>query len=90
VIEPYVRFAGREGEQARLFVRDPSTNYLEVKAFRNIEMLFDKDFVLHLDKILAKEGENYGHSTLGIRCSTWNCTIVLCKNVRTHKLSSRF
>jgi extradiol dioxygenase family protein len=43
VIEPYVRFAGRKGEQATLFVRDPSNNYLEFKAFRDIEMLFDKD-----------------------------------------------
>ena len=43
VIEPYIRFAGREGEQATLFVRDPSNNHLEFKAFRNIEMLFAKD-----------------------------------------------
>ena len=40
VIEPYVRFAGREAEQATLFVKDPSNNHLEFKAFRNIEMLF--------------------------------------------------
>jgi extradiol dioxygenase family protein len=43
VIEPYMRFEGRQGEQATLFVRDPSNNYLEFKAFRDIEMLFDKD-----------------------------------------------
>jgi extradiol dioxygenase family protein len=43
VIEPYVRFEGRQGEQATLFVRDPSNNYLEFKAFRDINMLFDKD-----------------------------------------------
>jgi len=43
VIEPHVRFAGRRGEQATLFVRDPSNNYLEFKAFRDIEMLFAKD-----------------------------------------------
>ena len=43
VIEPYVRFAGRQGEQATLFVRDPSNNYLECKAFRDREMWFDKD-----------------------------------------------
>lgn len=43
VIEPYVRFEGRKGEQATLFVRDPSNNHLEFKAFRNIEMLFAKD-----------------------------------------------
>lgn len=43
VIEPHVRFAGRRGEQATLFIRDPSNNYLEFKAFRDIEMLFAKD-----------------------------------------------
>jgi extradiol dioxygenase family protein len=43
VIEPYVRFEGRKGEQITLFVRDPSNNYLEFKAFRNIEMLFAED-----------------------------------------------
>jgi extradiol dioxygenase family protein len=43
VIQPYVRFADRKGEQATLFVRDPSNNYLEFKAFRDIEMLFSKD-----------------------------------------------
>ena len=45
-IEPYVRFAGRKGEQATLFVRDPSNNYLEFKAFRDIDMLFDKPIIL--------------------------------------------
>lgn len=43
VIEPYIRFAGEAGEQATLFIRDPSGNHLEFKAFRNIEMLFAKD-----------------------------------------------
>jgi len=43
VIKPYLRFEGRKGEQVTLFVRDPSNNYLEFKAFRDIEMLFDKD-----------------------------------------------
>ena len=43
IIEPYVRFEGRQGEQATLFIRDPSNNYLEFKAFRDIDMLFDKD-----------------------------------------------
>lgn len=47
VIEPYVRFEGRRGEQATLFVRDPSNNYLEFKAFRNIEALFAKDLDLY-------------------------------------------
>jgi len=47
VIEPYLRFEGRKGEQATLFVRDPSNNYLEFKAFRNIEALFAKDLDLY-------------------------------------------
>ena len=43
VIEPYVRFTDRQGEEATLFVRDPSNTYLEFKDFWDIEMLFDKD-----------------------------------------------
>ena len=43
VIDPYLRFKGQRGEQDTLFIRDPSNNYLEFKAFRNIDMLFDKD-----------------------------------------------
>jgi hypothetical protein len=43
VIEPYVRFEGSVGEQATLFVRDPSGNTLEFKAFRDIDALFARD-----------------------------------------------
>ena len=43
LIEPYVRFEGRQGEQATCFVRDPSGNALEFKAFRDIGALFSKD-----------------------------------------------
>lgn len=43
VIEPHVRFAGRIGEQATMFVRDPSGNALEFKAFRDIGALFARD-----------------------------------------------
>ncbi len=43
VIEPTTRFPGRRGEQRTLFVRDPSGNHLEFKAFRNIDMLFASD-----------------------------------------------
>jgi extradiol dioxygenase family protein len=43
VIAPYTRFEGRRGEQATLFIRDPSGNHLEFKAFRDITTLFDKD-----------------------------------------------
>ncbi|MGP1352131.1 MAG: VOC family protein [Parasphingopyxis sp.] len=43
VIEPYVRFEGQPGEQATMFVRDPSGNALEFKAFRDRGQLFAKD-----------------------------------------------
>jgi hypothetical protein len=36
VIEPYVRFPGQPGEQATMFLIDPSGNALEFKAFRDI------------------------------------------------------
>jgi extradiol dioxygenase family protein len=37
VVEPYIRFQGEPGEQATLFLLDPSGNALEFKAFRDIE-----------------------------------------------------
>jgi hypothetical protein len=37
VIEPQLRFAGQPGEQATMFLLDPSGNALEFKSFRNIE-----------------------------------------------------
>jgi extradiol dioxygenase family protein len=40
VIEPGIRFAGQVGEQATMFLRDPSGNALEFKAFRDIGQLF--------------------------------------------------
>lgn len=40
VIEPYVRFRGKVGEQATMFLLDPSGNALEFKAFRDPAMLF--------------------------------------------------
>lgn len=43
VIEPYVRFEGLPGEQATMFLLDPSDNALEFKAFRNRDQLFAKD-----------------------------------------------
>jgi len=36
VIEPHVRFQGMPGEQATMFLTDPSGNALEFKAFRDI------------------------------------------------------
>lgn len=40
VIEPTTRFAGEPGEQATMFVLDPSGNALEFKSFRNPEHIF--------------------------------------------------
>ncbi|HET8551069.1 MAG TPA: VOC family protein [Gammaproteobacteria bacterium] len=40
IIKPHVRFAGRPGEQATLFIRDPSGNALEFKAFRDPGAIF--------------------------------------------------
>lgn len=41
VIAPQIRFAGEPGEQATFFVRDPSGNALEFKAFRDPAGMFD-------------------------------------------------
>jgi extradiol dioxygenase family protein len=42
LIEPRIRFAGDVGEQATLFVRDPSGNALEFKAFADSRRLFQR------------------------------------------------
>jgi len=42
VIEPYVRFAGKVGEQATMFFYDPAGNALEFKAFKDMGQLFAK------------------------------------------------
>lgn len=42
VIEPYVRFKGKVGEQATMFFYDPAGNALEFKAFKDIGQLFAK------------------------------------------------
>ena len=39
-IGPLVRFAGRHGEQATIYFRDPCGNVVEFKAFRNPETRF--------------------------------------------------
>lgn len=41
-IEPHIRFRGQVGEQATLFLYDPSGNALEFKAFQNPRQLFAK------------------------------------------------
>ncbi len=42
ILEPYIRFEGKPGEQATMFVRDPAGNALEFKAFRDDGMVFSK------------------------------------------------
>ena len=40
VIEPHIRFKGEIGEQATMFLYDPSGNALEFKAFKDMGQLF--------------------------------------------------
>lgn len=40
VIEPYVRFKGKTGEQGTFFVREPAGTALEFKTFRDMQQLF--------------------------------------------------
>ena len=40
IIEPKVRFADQPGEQRTMFLKDPSGNALEFKAFKNLDNLF--------------------------------------------------
>ncbi len=42
LIDPYIRYKGQAGEQATLFVLDPSGNALEFKAFKDLSNLFAK------------------------------------------------
>ena len=42
VIEPYIRFKGEAGEQATMFLADPSHNALEFKSFKDQEFLFKR------------------------------------------------
>ncbi len=42
IIAPQTRFTGGPGEQSTLFVRDPSGNALEFKAFADEAMIFAK------------------------------------------------
>jgi extradiol dioxygenase family protein len=43
IIEPRIRFEGRPGEQATMFVRDPSGNALEFKSFASDDAIFAPD-----------------------------------------------
>lgn len=40
IISPYIRFEGEVGEQATLFLKDPSGNALEFKAFKSSSQIF--------------------------------------------------
>lgn len=40
LVEPYVRFKGKPGEQGTFFVFDPSGNALEFKTFRDMASVF--------------------------------------------------
>ena len=40
IIEPYIRFKGKIGEQATMFFLDPSGNALEFKSFKDPKMIF--------------------------------------------------
>ncbi|MEM7703393.1 MAG: VOC family protein [Pseudomonadota bacterium] len=40
LMEPTIRFEGKPGEQATMFIRDPSGNALEFKAFADVGQLF--------------------------------------------------
>ena len=42
IIEPYIRFEGKVGEQATMFFKDPAGNALEFKAFKDMGQLFAK------------------------------------------------
>ena len=40
IIEPTIRFKGKVGEQAIMFLKDPSDNAIEFKSFRNNDEIF--------------------------------------------------
>ncbi len=40
IIEPTIRFKGKVGEQAIMFLHDPSGNAIEFKSFKNGWMIF--------------------------------------------------
>ena len=42
IIEPKVRFEGQAGEQATMFVKGPSRNAIEFKAFDDAQRIFER------------------------------------------------
>lgn len=41
IIEPHIRFKGEVGEQATMFLLDPSGNALEFKSFKDMSQIFE-------------------------------------------------
>ena len=41
-IKPHTRFKGNPGEQHTMFIKDPSGNFLEFKAFKDDSTIFEK------------------------------------------------
>jgi len=41
IIKPNTRFKGEKGEQSTMFIKDPSNNVIEFKAFKNDRMIFE-------------------------------------------------
>ena len=41
IIKPTIRFKGEVGEQRTMFFRDPSGNAIEIKAFKDMDNLFN-------------------------------------------------
>ena len=42
IVAPYIRFNGKKGEQATMFIKDPSDNVLEFKSFKSFKSIFSK------------------------------------------------
>ena len=42
IINPHIRFKNQVGEQATMFFKDNDNNFIELKAFKNDEMIFKK------------------------------------------------
>jgi len=42
IIEPHIRFQGKVGEQATMFLMDPCGNALEFKSFKDFNQIFAK------------------------------------------------
>lgn len=40
MIEPHIRFKGKVGEQATMFIQDPSGNAMEFKSFQDMDQVF--------------------------------------------------